>query len=188
MGVTPCRIVGRVERLERHLRSGPRTGPLERHRRLASEETAIVRQLAGSDFRNDTLKTALSEVTNERVTIEKEMSRLQATASLALTEESIDTHVSRLVDRAKVLLRNPDTALMAEIFDILELDILRVDGTTYEGVGRIPLLDEPGDEDRLPYLGEDLGRCVPDAINLNALGSRAMPPALSGVAARAARR
>ena len=109
---------------------------------LQGEETRIVRHLAEDDgLHGDALTRALSETTAERITVEKELERLQETQQAALPMDSVPEAARRLSLVAKARLTNPTVELMAEVFDLLEVDLIRIEGRTFEGVARLPLPD-----------------------------------------------
>lgn len=120
----------------------PDTTMLERQLgRLRTEETNIVRALArNGDLREEILQPALEEVSSERRTIEKELARLAAVHERRLDRITVEMQLRRLAAIAKERMADPTLEMMTEVFDLLELDLIRVEGGLYEGVGRLPLL------------------------------------------------
>jgi hypothetical protein len=97
--------------------------------------------LAEEDLHVKATERALDEVASERITIEKELERLQEAQQGALSTESVPAATRRLSQLAADRLADPTTELMAEVFDLLQVDLIRVKGRTFEGVARIPLPD-----------------------------------------------
>ncbi len=109
---------------------------------LQGEETRIVRHLAEDDgLHGDALTRALGETTADRLTVEKELERIQETQQAALTMDSVPEAARRLSLIAKARLTNPTVELMADVFDLLQVDLIRVEGRSFEGVARLPLPD-----------------------------------------------
>lgn len=120
------------------------TGGLRRQlAKLQGTETNIVRRLAEDDdlLHGDALERALEATTTDRVTIEKELSRIEEARRGTLTVELVPEAVQRLSHLAKTRLANPTIELMAEVFDLFEVDLIRIEGRTFEGVARIPFPD-----------------------------------------------
>jgi site-specific DNA recombinase len=140
--VTPGEIVG----LERRLGQ------------LRSEETNLVRRMATEDVHTDATERALDEVASERITAEKELIRLQEAQRGALSIESVSDATQRLSRLAADRLADPTVELMAEVFDLLQVDLIRVEGRTFEGVARLPLPD--------PNTGSEVWEGVPPGHGL----------------------
>ena len=120
------------------------TGQLRRRLSdLETEENRIVRLLAERDQLNNVaaVDRALDEVAAERLTVEKELERLQHAETAGLAAESIPEAAQRLAALANARLANPTIDLMAEVFDLLQLDLTRTEGRTFEGVAQLPLPD-----------------------------------------------
>jgi DNA invertase Pin-like site-specific DNA recombinase len=109
--------------------------------KLQSQETRLVRRLAEDDLHVEATERALDEVATERNTVEKELERLQEAQQGALSTESVPEAVERLSALAQSRLADPTIELMAEVFDLLQVDLIRVEGRTFEGVARIPIPD-----------------------------------------------
>jgi hypothetical protein len=120
-----------------------RIGGLRRQvSKLRTEETNIVRRLAkDDDLHGDALTRALDETKTDLTTVEKELARIEKTQRGRLTVESVPEAALRLSRLAEARLATPTTTLMAEVFDLLEVDLIRTEGRTFEGVARIPLPD-----------------------------------------------
>jgi hypothetical protein len=115
---------------------------------LQTTETNIVRRLAeGGDLHGDALERALEATSTDRATVEKELSRIEKTQRGRLTVESVPEAALRLSRLAEASLATPTTTLMAEVFDLLEVDLIRTEGRTFEGVARIPLPDMEKDRE-----------------------------------------
>ena len=110
--------------------------------RLRTQETNIIRQLAeNEDLHGNALTRALGEIEADRLTVEKELLRIEEAQRGTLTVESVPEAALRLSQLAEARLKHPTTALMAEVFDLLEVDLIRIEGRTFEGIARIPLPD-----------------------------------------------
>jgi hypothetical protein len=108
---------------------------------LHAEETNLVRRMAVDELHAPAHERALDEVATERITVEKELERLQEAQRGALSVESVPEAVERLSRLAEARLADPTVELMAEVFDLLEVDLIRIQGRTFEGVARLPLPD-----------------------------------------------
>ena len=122
------------------------TATLERRLgQLRMEETSIVRALARrGELHDEVLQPALEEVTGERRTIEKELARVTGENRLLIDRTSTEAQLRQLAVSAQERLANPTPEMMTEVFDLLDLDLIRVEGGLYEGVGRLPL--PPGND------------------------------------------
>ncbi len=108
---------------------------------LRSEETSHLRRIAVDPVHTEGIERALDEVAAERITVEKEVKRLQETQRGALSTESVPEAVERFSRLAEARLADPTAELMAEVFDLLQVDLIRVEGRTFEGVARVPIPD-----------------------------------------------
>jgi hypothetical protein len=129
--VTPGEIVGFERRLGQ----------------LRSEETSLVRRMAVDELHTPAHERALDEVAAERITVEKELERLREAQRGALNVESVPEAAERLSRLAEARLNDPTVELMAEVFDLLDVDLIRSEGRTFEGVARLPLPDPDADSD-----------------------------------------
>jgi hypothetical protein len=75
------------------------------------------------------------------------MVRLQEAQRGALSVESVPGATQRLARLAEARLADPTVELMAEVFDLLEVDLIRIEGRTFEGVARLPLPDPDADSE-----------------------------------------
>ena len=105
---------------------------LERRRgQLQAEETQLIRRIAREGIHAEALERALNEVAAERATVEKELERLQQAHRGALSVGSLPEATERLSRFATTRLADPTVDLMAEVFDLLGVDLVRVEGRTF---------------------------------------------------------
>jgi DNA invertase Pin-like site-specific DNA recombinase len=119
------------------------TGTLQRRlTELSNEETRIVRALAKyDDIHRDALDRALFQVTQERSTIRRELDRITKAQTASIAVDQVPKATRRYAALARTKLDNPSEELMTEIFDLIELDLVRVEHRTFEGSARLPLPD-----------------------------------------------
>lgn len=68
-------------------------------------------------------------------------------AELRLNAESVERQLRRLAEQARDKLMDPTPELMAAVFDLLELDLVRIGDDHFEGTGSIPLPGDGGEVD-----------------------------------------
>jgi hypothetical protein len=116
---------------------------------LDRQETRIVRDLADQD-KLDLLDRTLAEIANEQQALELRLDKIdQAETTAHISEDRLLV----LADRAKVRLEDPTPELMAEVFDLLDIQLHRVATDRFEGTGTIPI-PEDGDLLQLESGGE----------------------------------
>ena len=109
---------------------------------LGVEETRIVRQLAIDD-RLSALSVALADVEAEEMEVRAALDQLQTAHSLPDTTK-LDERIRKLVADAREGLADPSNEMMAEMFDLLDVQLHRVAADRFEGMASIPL--PSGDE------------------------------------------
>jgi hypothetical protein len=116
---------------------------------LEDEETRIVRGLAQQDdLHRDVLVRALSQAKDDSTAVRKELQRLGRSKETAFDTEAVHKAIERLVALARARLNDPTQQLMAEIYDLVELDLVRVEHRTFQGSANLPL-PEPAIQDEV---------------------------------------
>ncbi len=101
-------------------------------------EGSLRRKLTATDHL-DALNEALDEITNEETELRTRLASLDERAHLQARHESVERQLGRLADTARAALASPTRQLMAEVFDLLQIDLGRVAGDHFEGTGSIPI-------------------------------------------------
>ena len=114
---------------------------------LDRQETRIVRDLADQD-KLDLLDRTLDEIAEEGQALRSRLDEIdQQQTVVKISEKQLRT----LAEQARSRLDNPTPELMAEVFDLLDIQLHRVAPDRFEGTGTIPLPDDDRpDSDLLP--------------------------------------
>lgn len=116
---------------------------------LERQETRIVRDLADQDKLN-LLDRALGHINEERAALENRLDELDA---LEVAPPISERQLRAFAEQAQSRLDKVTPELMAEIFDLLDIQLHRVDENRFEGTGTIPIPDD-GDLLRVGSSGE----------------------------------
>lgn len=111
---------------------------------LHREKKAIGRKLAGQG-NLDFLEESIADIEVEESAIQTELTDMELRASQQLQADTIEQQIEMLVDGAEDRLANLTTSEMAELFDLLELDLVRVDAHRFEGTASIPVPPDGGE-------------------------------------------
>ena len=136
--------------------------------RLLTQETRIVRDLADQN-KLDLLDRTLNEITDERQTLQSRLDEIDENQRTAHVSES---QLRTLAEQAQTRLDNPNPELMAQVFDLLDIQLHRVEQNRFEGTGTIPIPDdddEQGDSILVSSRGEVSSK-VPQPLYSNLAG------------------
>jgi hypothetical protein len=123
------------------------TTPRKLNSRLADlhkEKKAIARKLAG-EGNLDIWEELVAEIEAEESAIQAQLNDIERRASQQIRADTIEQQIEMLVDGSQDRLTNLTTGGMADLFDLLELDLVRVDAYRFEGTGSIPIRADGGE-------------------------------------------
>ena len=106
---------------------------------LHDQKHRVARSLAESD-KLDTLTDVLADINNEIQTLEAENRELERHDQMRIGNQNLEDQLQRLAQNARSRLADPTTELMTSVFDVLQLDLVRVGDDRFEGTGSIPVL------------------------------------------------
>jgi hypothetical protein len=113
-------------------------------RRLGALEAQAERIILnfGEGDHASTAMSALDKIQQEQVEVGRQLTDIEQRAKLQVEWATIEEQIEGLVSTATRRLANPSEEL-AELVDLVELDLVRVGDHRYEGTASIPLL--PGE-------------------------------------------
>lgn len=118
-----------------------------RYDQLETQETRIVRDLADQN-KLDLVDRTLNEIADEKQTLQ---SRLDEIDDQQTVTNISDDQLRTLSEQARTRLHDSTPELMAEVFDLLDIQLHRVGDDRFEGTGTIPIPDSDGENgDLLP--------------------------------------
>ena len=121
--------------------------------RINKQRIRIVRDLADQD-RLDILHSAIGEIDAELAGLNRQLEQLKA-IQRANTEGHLEAENLRaLADTARQRLQHPTPELMASVFDVLQIDLHRVNGNHFQGTATLPIPTKDSWLDILPAAGE----------------------------------
>ena len=121
-----------------------RRGLQRRLAELGEQKIRIVRALAVTN-ELETLDHALQQIKDEEQVLQAQLRDIDRRAELSLNALTVEEQLKSLAATARERMANPTDELMAELFDLLEIDMVRVDDARFEGTGSIPLPEDGGE-------------------------------------------
>ena len=111
---------------------------------LRDERTAIVREKARSNHL-DALDDALAQIDVEEATLKQQLTQAEQRQRLRTQRATVGQQIDAFVDTAQERMASPTVELMAQVFDLLDIDLVRIANHQFEGTGSIPIPEDGGE-------------------------------------------
>ena len=109
------------------------------------QKTAIVRKLADTGSL-DFLEDAITGIDDEIIALNRQLDEIARREALRAERASLPDRLNALAEQVRIRFSEPDETLMADRFDLLELELHLVEPYRFEGTGSIPIPDAEGGE------------------------------------------
>jgi hypothetical protein len=111
---------------------------------LDEQKVRIIRKQAELD-ELDALDAALAEINAEEAALKAQLVDIDPRQAMKADFGTVEDQLRGLVDTARLRMTNPTTETMVEVFDLLELGLVRVGDHRFEGTGNIPIPADGGE-------------------------------------------
>jgi len=111
---------------------------------LRDERTAIVREKARSNHL-DALDDALAQIDVEEATLKQQLTQAEQRQRLRTQRATVGQQIDAFVDTAQERMASPTVELMAQVFDLLDIDLVGIANHQFEGTGSIPIPEDGGE-------------------------------------------
>lgn len=86
-------------------------------------------------------RSPISDTAQEEAALQAQIREIEQRAQLRGQRQSIEWQLRTVAEQTRTRLADPTPERLAQAFDILELDLTRVDSNVCEGSGSIPILE-----------------------------------------------
>ena len=111
---------------------------------LHNEKMVITREQAKTG-NLDFLEDATAEIEQEEAVLREQLDDLDRRSRLRVERGTLDDQLTGLAEKAKAKLSDLTTREMAELFDLIELDLERVSDHKFVGTASIPIPENGGE-------------------------------------------